>query len=133
MGIRSFGRSRPERFHAAVALNLALLGTAVWLYLFRHHFSWYHLLAGWLLSINLTAFGYYGYDKACARRAARRVPEVFLHGLALAGGSPAAYLAMRLYRHKTVKGRFRFAFWGIVVFQLLLIGWVGWLLWRHHA
>ncbi|HWG46432.1 MAG TPA: DUF1294 domain-containing protein [Gemmataceae bacterium] len=124
---------RPERFHAIVALTLALAGLGVWLWLFRHSFHWYQLVAGWLAAINLTTFGYYGYDKACARRAARRVPEIVLHGLTLAGGSPAAFLAMRLFRHKTIKGRFQVLFWCIVVLQALLAGWIGWLLGQHQG
>src|SRR5215472_11891964 len=79
------GTMRPERFHALVALTLALIGTELWLWLFHHTWHWYQVLAGWLIAVNLTTFGYYGYDKACARRLARRVPEVVLHGLALVG------------------------------------------------
>ncbi len=132
MGNRPSRPLRPERFHALVALALTLAGMGLWLWLFRHAWHWYQALAGWLVAVNLTAFGYYGYDKACARRLARRVPEVVLHGLALAGGSLGAFLAMRLFRHKTIKGRFQFLFWCIVVLQALLAGWIGWLLWRHH-
>jgi uncharacterized membrane protein YsdA (DUF1294 family) len=133
MGRRPSKPMRPERFHATVALVLALAGTGLWLYLFRHAFHGYHLLAGWLVAVNLIALGYYGYDKACARRSARRVPEVVLHGLALVGGSPGAFLAMRLFRHKTIKSRFRFAFGAIIVLQVLLALWIGWLLWRRHG
>ena len=124
---------RPERFHALVALTLVLLGTGLWLWLFRHAWHGYQVLAGWLVAVNLTTFGYYGYDKACARRLARRVPEVVLHGMALSGGSLGAFLAMRLFRHKTIKGRFRLVFWCIVVLQASLAGWIGWLLWRHYG
>jgi len=124
------GTMRPERFHALVALTLALIGTGIWLWLFRHAWHWYQALAGWLIAVNLTTFGYYGYDKACARRLARRVPEVVLHGLALLGGSPGAFAAIRLFRHKTIKGRFQLLFWGIVALQAVFAGWIGWLLWR---
>ena len=130
MGNRSM---RPDRFHAALALGLGLAGTVVWLIIFRHAFEWYQPLAGWLAAINLTAFGYYGYDKACARRSARRVPEVVLHGLSLVGGSLGAFAAMRLFRHKTIKGRFQFLFWCIVVLQASLATWIGWQLWRRHT
>ena len=40
---------------------------------------------------------------------------------------------MRTFRHKTIKGRFRFVFWAIVVLQLVLIGWLGWWLWHVQA
>lgn len=49
-----------------------------------------------------------------------------LHGLALIGGSLGAYAAMRIFRHKTVKGPFRIIFWLIVVAQIAALIWVGW-------
>jgi uncharacterized membrane protein YsdA (DUF1294 family) len=122
----------PERYHALVSVTLSLLIGAMIFLLFRVSLSWPHLLAGWLVGVNVVTFGYYGYDKNQARRSSGRVPEVVLHGLALAGGSPAAWLAMRLFRHKTIKGSFRFVFWTIVVLQLALIAWIGWTVWHHQ-
>jgi uncharacterized membrane protein YsdA (DUF1294 family) len=61
------------------------------------------------------------------------VPEVVLHGLALAGGSPAALLAMRLFRHKTAKSGFRFVFWVIVAAQALLAAYLACDLLRRAA
>jgi len=84
----------------------------------------------WLLVLNVLTFAYYGYDKRCAVKAGRRVPEVILHGLSFLGGSPGAYAAMRTFRHKTIKGRFRFVFWVIVVLQVLLIGWLSSYYWH---
>lgn len=133
MGRRLSRPLRPEWFHGAAALLLSLLGTAVLLWLARRHAGWYVAAAAWLASVNLSTVGYYGFDKSRARRGGRRVPEVVLHGLALIGGSPGAYLGMRLFRHKTIKGRFRLVFWAIVVAQVALAGWVGWLLWRRHG
>jgi uncharacterized membrane protein YsdA (DUF1294 family) len=112
---------RPEWFHGGVALAAALLLSAAALWLTHADLAGYHVLAAWLFGVNLTAFGYYGYDKWCARGGRRRAPEVVLHGLALAGGSLGAWLAMRVFRHKTVKGGFRFVFWTIVVLQVVLI------------
>ena len=85
--------------------------------------------AGWLWAylagVNLCAFVLYACDKSAARRGALRVPELVLHALALAGGTPAAWLAQRAFRHKTVKGRFRAVFWAVVVVQAAAIGlWV---------
>ncbi len=71
-------------------------------------------------------FGLYGYDKRAARRGTWRVPERVLHGLALLGGSPGALLGQRVFRHKTAKRSFQFAFWAIVVLQVALIA----LIWR---
>src|SRR4051812_37350769 len=83
---------RPEVFHGLTALGIAALGSAATLGLFRPSpITWYHVLGAWLVAVNLVAFAYYGYDKSCARASSRRVPELVLHGLALAGGSFGAY------------------------------------------
>jgi uncharacterized membrane protein YsdA (DUF1294 family) len=132
MGKPSHRRWRPERLHGSIALGYSLLVALVFLVPLRHHLRWFHLLAAWLAGVNLTAFAYYAFDKYRARTAGRRVPEIVLHGLALAGGSAGAFLAMRCFRHKTVKGSFRLAFWLIVLLQLGLAAWVGYLLWHHH-
>ena len=78
-----------------------------------------------------SAFFFYGFDKARARAGAGRVPESVLHALALAGGSIGAYLGMRVFRHKTVKGPFRAFFWLIVLVQATLIGLILYVLLRH--
>jgi uncharacterized membrane protein YsdA (DUF1294 family) len=114
-------RLRPQTFHAAIALALSLLLTVATLYLFGLRVEWWPLLACWLLSVNLVAFGYYGYDKLRAKASRSRVPEVVLHGIALAGGTLGAYLGMQVFRHKTIKGSFRILFWLIAVLQVLLV------------
>lgn len=75
--------------------------------------------AGCLAGVNLATVGMYGYDKLAARRGGLRVPELLLHALALAGGTPGALVARPMFRHKTRKGAFRAVFWAIVVIQLL--------------
>jgi uncharacterized membrane protein YsdA (DUF1294 family) len=52
-----------------------------------------------------------------------------LHTLSAIGGSPAALLAMWLFRHKTIKASFRILFWAIVVLQLCLSAYIAKLLW----
>jgi uncharacterized membrane protein YsdA (DUF1294 family) len=53
-----------------------------------------------------------------------RVPERVLHLTAFAGGTPGAFAAQRLFRHKTVKTRFRAWFWILFALQLgLAFGW----------
>lgn len=63
----------------------------------------------WLLvlGLNLVAFTAFGWDKLCARRRWRRVPEGTLLGLAFATGWIGAWLAMAMFRHKTAKASFR--------------------------
>jgi uncharacterized membrane protein YsdA (DUF1294 family) len=124
---------RPEGFHATLALLLSLTVMGALLLPFRHSLGWYIALAAWLAAVNLVTLGYYGFDKSRSRRSGRRVPEKVLHGLALAGGSPGAYAAMRLFRHKTIKGRFRLVFWAIVVLQTALVVWLAVLVWRRHG
>ena len=70
-----------------------------------------------LAAINLLTFFMYWHDKRCARNGSWRVPEAMLLGLALAGGSPAAYIAMRALRHKTKKSSFRLRYWLVVIVQ----------------
>jgi uncharacterized membrane protein YsdA (DUF1294 family) len=124
---------RPDWFHGIAALCLTVL-FAVFIYLqFAFHLTWFYVLAAWLLAISITTFGYYGFDKYRAGRKTQRVPEVVLHGLALFGGSVAAYTAQQFFRHKTVKSGFRFLFWVIIVAQLLVIGLVLYLIWQHRS
>src|SRR5207302_6328963 len=99
--------------------------------LFRPAPGWAPYLGAWLVSVNVVAFGYYGYDKGQARQSSRRVPEAVLHGLAFAGGSVGAYAGMRTFRHKTIKGTFRIFFWFIVVMQVLLIAAIVYRILRH--
>jgi uncharacterized membrane protein YsdA (DUF1294 family) len=116
------GRMRAQTFHGGMALFLSLIGAAILLFLFKPSPSWPPYLGAWLVSVNVVAFGYYGFDKARARGSAGRVPEVVLHGLSFAGGSLGAYAGMQTFRHKTVKGTFQIVFWFIVAMQIGLIG-----------
>lgn len=124
-------RTRPEWRQAGVAAGLVLFGVAVLLAVLRPAWTWYHLLAVWLAVVNAVTFGYYAFDKGRARRGGRRVAEVVLHGLALAGGTPGAYLGMVVYRHKTVKPGFRLIFWLIAVLQAGLVVAAAYRVWAH--
>lgn len=118
--------ARPEFVHGGIAL-FCIIATALALQLvFSLPWTWYHLTVGWLLGTNLTAFGYYGYDKGQAQGNGPRVPELVLHGLAVAGGTLGAYGGMRLFRHKTIKGAFQIFFWMVAVLQAVLLGVVIW-------
>lgn len=61
----------------------------------------------YLAVINLIAFAFYGADKAKAKRAAWRIPEAVLIGLAFLGGAAGAWLGMLVFRHKTKHLKFR--------------------------
>lgn len=104
-----------------VILGLAiLLSIAVSVYVVRrYNVSW-----GWsyLLGVNLITFSLYAYDKAVARLNRLRVPEMVLHAVTLAGGTPAALVGQNLFQHKISQRAFRVKFWTIVVFQIVAVG-----------
>ena len=52
------------------------------------------------------AFLLFGIDKLLAKIGAWRIPEAVLLCTALLGGAAGALVAMRMFRHKTSKGRF---------------------------
>ena len=87
-------------------------------------------LLGALAGLQVATMALYGYDKAIAGGARRRVPENVLHLLALLGGSPAALLSQTLFRHKTVKPSFQRVYWLIVVLQLAILGTAAWFRFR---
>ncbi len=77
---------------------------------------------GWLLLANLFTILLFWTDKRRARHGLRRIPELRLLMLALLGGTPAAYLSRRLFRHKTRKQPFSSRLGLILMSQLLLLG-----------
>ena len=81
-------------------------------------------IALWVAALSITAFFIYGFDKAQAQRSGLRVPEVILHLLSLLGGSPGAFVAMRVFHHKTSKRSFQVVFWLIVVVQLGILAYL---------
>lgn len=79
------------------------------------------LLLYYFLSVNLLTFIAYGIDKYKARHKHWRVREASLLLLAVLGGSPAALLAMHLFRHKTQHNKFRYGVPAILIAQVLLV------------
>ncbi|MDD3798353.1 MAG: DUF1294 domain-containing protein [Novosphingobium sp.] len=63
-------------------------------------------IATYLIAINFIAFAAFGIDKMLAEAGKRRISEQTLLLWAFAGGSPGAYAARRLFRHKTRKQPF---------------------------
>ena len=60
----------------------------------------------WLVLVNAWTALRFWQDKKRAIAGRRRIPESDLLGLALIGGSPAAFAARHLFRHKTRKQPF---------------------------
>ncbi len=80
-----------------------------------------------LIVVNFLVFAALGIDKARAETGAWRVRESTLLSFALLGGTPAAYAARALFRHKTRKQPFSSQLFTIAVLQMLgLGGWIGW-------
>ena len=79
------------------------------------------LLAGYLLAVNLWAFGLMWLDKRRSKRkGARRVRERTLFLSALLGGSLGAVLGMRAFRHKTQHWYFVWGMPAILVLQIVM-------------
>lgn len=73
------------------------------------------LLGVYPAGISLLTFWLYFDDKRRAQNGGWRTPESTLHLCELLGGWPAAFIAQRVFRHKSAKGSYRFAFWAIVI------------------
>ena len=80
-------------------------------------------LLAWLVAVNAVAFVTFWYDKRIAGTGKTRVPELVLVALAFAGGWMLAYIAMRIFHHKTGPNSqdFRNKFWGSVILELVII------------
>ncbi len=122
---------RSDTLHGLISLVLCLALTLGLFLLLGIKAYWYNLLGCWLLAVNVVAFAYHGYDKARAVAGRSRVPEIVLHGLALAGGTLGAYAGMRLFHHKTIKGSFRLVFWTIAVLQVGLVAAAIYRVWQN--
>lgn len=68
----------------------------------------------------------YRLDKSAAVANRRRTPEQSLHLLALFGGWPGALLAQSVFRHKSSKAAFQWAFRATVVLNLGVLTWLLW-------
>ncbi len=83
-----------------------------------------HMLLAYFVAVNIMTFIVYGYDKKIAGSDKLRVPESILQTLAIIGGSPAALIAQKFFRHKTIKSSFQIVYWLIVIMQILGILWI---------
>ncbi len=62
---------------------------------------------GWLLlGLNAVCFAAYGWDKLCAVRGRKRVPETRLLGFSLPLTAAGAWTGVLIFRHKTRKTGF---------------------------
>ncbi|MGV3513325.1 MAG: DUF1294 domain-containing protein [Novosphingobium sp.] len=88
---------------------------------------WLKIAAVWLLLVNLHTFAAFWFDKRAALRGTWRTPESSLLKGAFLGGTPGAFLARRVLRHKTRKQPFVGQLKTIACLQIIgLGGAVGW-------
>ncbi|MDM0057074.1 cold shock and DUF1294 domain-containing protein [Variovorax fucosicus] len=103
-------------------LWLGLLGAGLWL----HRLPWWAV--GALAAANVLTLFAYAFDKNAAENGRWRTAEDTLHGFALMGGWPAAWLAQQALRHKSSKVAFRQVYALTVMLHCAaLAGWVVWL------
>ena len=77
----------------------------------------YKILVVYLMAINIISFCLFGWDKLQARRNRWRVSERSLFLSVLLGGGVGAIAGMKVWRHKTRKGAFKFGIPIIVILQ----------------
>lgn len=114
--------------HWFYLIHIILIAATCWLY--ESKFGHTELFSNKALSIflqfhliliNLITLALYFYDKNAAINQKWRIPEKTMHAFALVGGTPGAFVAQKILRHKTRKQSFKVLFWIIFIFQLVAL------------
>ncbi|PRZ26250.1 DUF1294 domain-containing protein [Flavobacterium granuli] len=79
------------------------------------------ILFFFFLIINILAFAAINYDKFLAKKHKRRIPEKTLLSFVFFGGTVGSGLGMLIFRHKTAKRSYLLKFFGIVIFQIVIL------------
>ncbi len=74
----------------------------------------------YLLAVNIASIIVCVFDKYCAIKNLRRVPEKTLFMLSIIGGSVGMFATMKLIRHKTLHKRFMIGIPVIIILQIAL-------------
>lgn len=88
-------------------------------------------LSYYLLAINAVTFIVYGIDKYKAKKAMWRISETTLLLLAVLGGSIGAWMAMRVWHHKTMHKKFKYGIPAILLIQIAMMAYMHILIWSH--
>jgi uncharacterized membrane protein YsdA (DUF1294 family) len=78
----------------------------------------------WIAIASFITFCLYGLDKTQSKTEGWRIPEVYLHGLALSGGFIGGWAGRTVFHHKTRKGFFVFV---LVLSTMIHLGLGYWL------
>lgn len=78
----------------------------------------------YLVLVNVLTFAAYGIDKFKAKRGSWRISEKTLLGLAFIGGSPGAFAAMKVFRHKTKHKIFYIGVPAVLALHLIILCYV---------
>ena len=81
-------------------------------------------LSYYLLAINVVAFIMYGIDKYKTKKAKWRIPEATLLLLDVLGGSIGAWMGMKVWHHKTMHKKFKYAIPAILLIQIALMAYL---------
>jgi len=82
------------------------------------------IVLGLYVGASFAAIAVYARDKLAAQNNRWRTPEAYLLTLGLIGGWPGAWVAQRLFRHKSRKKSFQIAFWVSVTVNLGVLFWL---------
>jgi uncharacterized membrane protein YsdA (DUF1294 family) len=80
------------------------------------------MIAIYCAVMGAICFSMMAWDKFCAIKQRRRIPEMRLWSLAACGGSVGVLLGMFCFRHKLAKKGFYLPFYGICLLQVLVLG-----------
>ena len=86
------------------------------------------IILAWYFAVSVLTVLAYRVDKSAAERHRWRVKESTLHILALLGGWPGAFIAQRMFRHKSRKSSFQAGFMVTVVLNCVALTLLGWAL-----
>lgn len=116
-GLCALGEWLGALFH-----NVIMPSTPTMLKFFSNHTAnviMFAAAAGFFFVINIAALCMYGSDKKKAKRKENRISEARLMRVTICGGAIGAMIGMHLFRHKTVKRKFRV--WVPILFVLEMI------------
>jgi len=106
-------RKLPVKRSFFLLAALLVLGLSIALY-----YQGLPMLYAYLIGISTITLLFYAYDKFQAKHGGFRIPEIILHIITLAGGTPGALLGQQVFRHKTTKRSFRLWFYLTILLQV---------------